>query len=70
MTSLVVEPVAEVPSPFMVLMLVAVEKLELEEGFESVSEFLVVRRLEEVFEPVVELLVGRLEVALLELGVY
>ena len=54
----------------MVLMLVAVEKLELEEGFESVSEFLVVRRLEEVFEPVVELLVGRLEVALLELGVY
>ena len=54
----------------MVLMLVAVEKLELEEVFESVSEFLVVRRLEEVFEPVVELLVGRLEVALLELGVY
>ena len=54
----------------MVLMLVAVEKLELEEVFESVSEFLVVRRLEGVFEPVVELLVGRLEVALLELGVY
>jgi hypothetical protein len=30
----------------MVLMLVAVEKLELEEVFESVAEFVVVRRLE------------------------